>query len=105
MKAEKEKGKEKEPFLAETRWNKMAVGDSNQAADKDSIFERTFTRLYGKMSLDEKLRLFWLSATLFFIIGGYWLLRSIKDPIIATITGVEAIPKAKMMSVVVVTGT
>mmetsp|Transcript_42672 Transcript_42672/g.72662 ORF Transcript_42672/g.72662 Transcript_42672/m.72662 type:complete len:503 (-) Transcript_42672:295-1803(-) len=51
----------------------------------------------------EKQRLFWLASTLFFIIGGYWLLRSIKDPVIATINGVEAIPKAKMLSVVVVT--
>ena len=55
------------------------------------------------MSAEEKARLFWLAATLFFIIGGYWLLRSIKDPIIATINGVDAIPKAKMLSVVVVT--
>ena len=70
---------------------------------QDSLFERTFTRLYGKMSFHEKLRLIWLSGTLFFIIGGYWLLRSIKDPVIATINGVDAIPKAKMLSVLVVT--
>ena len=53
------------------------------------------------MSGEEKLRLLWLSSTLFFIIGGYWLLRSIKDPIISTINGVSAIPKAKMLSVAI----
>lgn len=69
------------------------------------------------MTWDEKLRLLWLAATLFFIIGGYWLLRSLKDPVISTICavpgrrialdatagGVQYIPKAKMLSVVVVT--
>ena len=54
------------------------------------------------MSFEEKLRLVWLASTLFFIIGGYWLLRSLKDPVIATICGVEYIPLAKMLSVVVV---
>ncbi|KAJ8613438.1 hypothetical protein CTAYLR_002323 [Chrysophaeum taylorii] len=66
-------------------------------------FDALFERLYGKMSWEEKLRLLWLASTLFFIIGGYWLLRSLKDPVISTICGVEYIPKAKMMSVVVVT--
>ena len=92
------------PSLGGSPWQKMNVGAFN--ADKGSsgnVFDVTFTRLYGKMTKDEKVRLFWLAATLFFIIGGYWLLRSIKDPIIATINGVEAIPKAKMLSVVVVT--
>uniref|UniRef100_A0A7S3NPK7 ADP,ATP carrier protein n=1 Tax=Aureoumbra lagunensis TaxID=44058 RepID=A0A7S3NPK7_9STRA len=55
------------------------------------------------MTWDEKLRLLWLASTLFFIIGGYWLLRSLKDPVISTICGVEYIPKAKMLSVLVVT--
>lgn len=32
----------------------------------------------------------------------YWLLRSLKDPIVATIVGVEYIPKCKMLSLVVV---
>ena len=67
------------------------------------MFEQVFSRLYGKMTWDDKIRLTWLSTTLFFIIGGYWLLRSIKDPIIVAINGVEAIPKAKIASVVVIT--
>ena len=44
----------------------------------------------------------WLSGTLLFIIGGYWLLRSLKDPIVAATLGVEYIPKCKMASLVVV---
>jgi len=39
---------------------------------------------------------------LFFVVGGYWLLRSLKDPIISVIDGVEYIPQAKMASLVVV---
>ena len=96
------KGKE---HLKDMPMSKMGVGGQSAGEDEeeDNMFEATFTRLYGKMSWDEKARLFWLAATLFFIIGGYWLLRSIKDPIIIAIDGVEAIPKAKMLSVVVVT--
>ena len=40
-----------------------------------------------------------LTLTLFFMIGGYWLLRSLKDPIITALCRVQAIPKAKMLSV------
>jgi len=50
----------------------------------------------------EILRVFSLSLTLFFMIGGYWLLRSLKDPVLTTLCGVAAIPRAKMLSVVVV---
>ena len=92
--------------LADVPMAKMGMGgaeSSEETEEDDNMFEATFTRLYGKMTWEEKARLFWLAATLFFIIGGYWLLRSIKDPVIATINGVEAIPKAKMLSVVVVT--
>jgi len=91
--------------LANVPMSKMGVGATtpDDEADDDNVFEATFSRLYGKMSWSEKQRLFWLASTLFFIIGGYWLLRSIKDPVIATINGVEAIPKAKMLSVIVVT--
>jgi AAA family ATP:ADP antiporter len=91
--------------LEDVPMTKMGVGAGDTVSDdaEDNMFEATFTRLYGKMSWNEKARLFWLAATLFFIIGGYWLLRSIKDPIISTISGVESIPKAKMLSVVVVT--
>ena len=85
-------------------WSGMELesGTSTNDVAADSAFERVFERLYGKMTFEEKLRLIWLAGTLFFIIGGYWLLRSLKDPVIATICGVEYIPKAKMLSVLVV---
>ena len=92
--------------LKATAWQGMELESATSPTaprSADSYFEEVFTRLYGKMSFEEKLRLIWLSSTLFFIIGGYWLLRSLKDPVIATICGVEYIPKAKMLSVLVVT--
>ena len=45
-----------------------------------------------------------LSSTLFVMIGGYWLLRSLKDAVLTALCGVESIPKAKMLSVFVVLG-
>lgn len=78
-----EKGQE---VLKDEQWKRMdmSVGGGEHGEqdedeeEEDNLFEQTFTRLYGKMSWSDKLRLFWLSATLFFIIGGYWLLRSLK---------------------------
>jgi AAA family ATP:ADP antiporter len=37
---------------------------------------------------EDRIRVMWLSSTLFFTVGGYWLLRSLKDPIISVINGV-----------------
>ena len=61
--------------------------------------------LYGdKLPPMETVRTLCLSSTLFFMIGGYWLLRSLKDPVLTALCGVEAIPQAKMLSVLVVLG-
>uniref|UniRef100_A0A7S2SQY8 ADP,ATP carrier protein n=1 Tax=Rhizochromulina marina TaxID=1034831 RepID=A0A7S2SQY8_9STRA len=102
LKASAERDEKGQEILKEENWQRMGMVEEEEEED-DNLFEQTFTRLYGKMSWNDKLRLLWLSGTLFFIIGGYWLLRSLKDPIISTIDGVDAIPKAKMLSVVVVT--
>jgi hypothetical protein len=65
--------------------------------------ERVYRRLYGdKLPVSEMLRTLCLASTLFFMIGGYWLFRSLKDPILTALCGVSVIPKAKMLSVVVV---
>ena len=32
-----------------------------------------------------------MKGTLFFVVGGYWLLRSLKDPIMSTIDGVSLV--------------
>ncbi|CAM9921879.1 unnamed protein product [Ectocarpus sp. 12 AP-2014] len=70
--------------------------------DTPGIFARIFSGLYGDLPMSDRLRVAWLAGTLFFIIGGYWLLRSLKDPIVATIVGVDFIPRCKMLSLVVV---
>ena len=63
------------------------------------------SRLYGDaLPPHEMLRTMCLAMTLFFMIGGYWLLRSLKDPVLTALCGVAAIPKAKMLSVFVVLG-
>jgi AAA family ATP:ADP antiporter len=56
------------------------------------------------MQIDELSKVLWLSITVFFIVGGYWLLRSLKDPIMSVINGVEYIPQAKIVSLFVVFG-
>ena len=62
-------------------------------------------RLYGDaLPPHEMLRTMCLAMTLFFMIGGYWLLRSLKDPVLTALCGVAAIPKAKMLSVFIVLG-
>jgi len=66
------------------------------------MFDRVFTSLYGEISYHERSRVAWLSGTLLFIIGGYWLLRSLKDPIVAATQGVSYIPTCKMVSLIVV---
>lgn len=48
-----------------------------------------FGALYGDTPFPEIVRILHLSATLFFMIGGYWLLRSLKDPVLAAICGGE----------------
>mmetsp|Transcript_6434 Transcript_6434/g.13286 ORF Transcript_6434/g.13286 Transcript_6434/m.13286 type:complete len:657 (-) Transcript_6434:82-2052(-) len=66
---------------------------------------RLYRRLYGdKLPPEEMLRTLCLATTLFFMIGGYWLLRSLKDSVLMALCGYQAIPKAKMLSVFVVLG-
>lgn len=66
---------------------------------------KVYKRLYGdKLPPSEMIRTLFLATTLFFMIGGYWLLRSLKDSVLMALCGVKAIPKAKMLSVFVVLG-
>lgn len=66
---------------------------------------KIYKRLYGdKLPVSEMLRTLCLATTLFFMIGGYWLLRSLKDSVLIALCGYKAIPKAKMLSVFVVLG-
>jgi len=62
-------------------------------------------RVYGdSFPWHDFVRTMVLSSTLFVMIGGYWLLRSLKDAVLTALCGVESIPKAKMLSVFVVLG-
>jgi len=66
--------------------------------------KKVFRKLYGDIDFDDLMKSLSLSMTLFFLIGGYWLLRSLKDPVLTALCGVEAIPRAKMLSVFIVLG-
>lgn len=78
---------------------KRYVGQAKRA------LKRLYRRLYGdKLPPSEMLRTLCLATTLFFMIGGYWLLRSLKDSVLMALCGYQAIPKAKMLSVFVVLG-
>jgi hypothetical protein len=57
-------------------------------------FESAVRRVSGDLSGDDFVRVMWLSSTLFFVVGGYWLLRSLKDPIMSVIDGVSALPRS-----------
>jgi AAA family ATP:ADP antiporter len=84
--------------LRGTAWDRW-MGSFRRSALK------LYTRLYGdKLAPAEMIRILTLATTLFFMIGGYWLLRSLKDSVLMALCGVQAIPKAKMLSVFVVLG-
>uniref|UniRef100_A0A7S3JRE1 ADP,ATP carrier protein n=1 Tax=Aureoumbra lagunensis TaxID=44058 RepID=A0A7S3JRE1_9STRA len=63
--------------------------------------ERLINFLYGEVDYDEMPRIMWLSALLCAIIGGFWLLDSLKDTVLATTVGLEYQPRAKVLSVCV----
>mmetsp|Transcript_29086 Transcript_29086/g.38245 ORF Transcript_29086/g.38245 Transcript_29086/m.38245 type:complete len:587 (+) Transcript_29086:70-1830(+) len=55
-------------------------------------------KLYGDLPWSEMPRIAWLSLTLFCIIGGFWILDSLKDSIFENTVGIEYQPKAKVVS-------
>ncbi len=67
------------------------------------LLKKIHHKIYGDaLPISQLFRTLCLSSTLFFMIGGYWLMRSLKDPVLSALCGVTAIPKAKMLSVFVV---
>ena len=89
-------------YLPSQKWQKMSTETIRSRAS--DFLDRMVQKARGDMDLDDFLRVLWLSVTLFFIVGGYWLLRSLKDPIMSVIDGVEYIPQAKIASLFVVFG-
>jgi ATP:ADP antiporter, AAA family len=98
-----EKDKDGNEFLADEPWTKMGVKET-ASSKAMAFFDKMVGKATGGLEGDELLKVSWLSITLFFIVGGYWLLRSLKDPIMSVISGVEYIPQAKMASLFVVFG-
>jgi len=54
---------------------------------------------YGRLPKKDLFRIFWLSSTLAVIIGGFWLLDSLKDAVLEKTIGLEMQPRAKILSV------
>ena len=62
------------------------------------MFARIADHLWGGLNRDEVKKFSILGATLFCIVGSYWLLRTQKDAAFATIVGFSYQPKAKLIS-------
>jgi len=90
-------------FLQDKDWKKMDTTVSFTSSATEFV-DRVMRKITGDLEGDDLLRVLWLSGTLFFIVGGYWLLRTIKDPIMSSIDGVQYIPQAKIASLFVVFG-
>ena len=60
--------------------------------------------LYGELPHEELVRAGFFSSLLCFIVGIYWMMRSLKDSVFASVVGLQYQPMAKMLSLVVVTG-
>lgn len=87
-------------YLKDEPWQKM--GTQTVSARATAYLDKLARKVTGDLEGDDLIRVLWLSSTLFFVVGGYWLLRSLKDPIISVIDGVEYIPQAKIASLFVV---
>lgn len=97
--------RQEDEFLDRPLWETHGTSSERRMARVLRIFEGIYKKLYGdKLPPGEMVRTLCLASTLFFMIGGYWLLRSLKDPVLSALCGIETIPKAKIVSVFVVLG-
>ena len=103
--ADEDLGSEEEGLEYEDDYLDRPINQNRFVTAMQKAFQSIFRKLYGNsIPVEEIQRVMILSSVLFFMIGGYWLLRSLKDPVITALCGVEAIPKAKFLSVFVVLG-
>ena len=94
MSAERdERGNE---YLDNVPWTRMGARTATGRAQE--YLDTMINKVRDNFGGEDFVRVIWLSSTLFFIVGGYWLLRSLKDPIMSSISGVEYIPQAKIVS-------
>eukprot|EP00752_Nemacystus_decipiens_P012038 g10673.t1 len=70
-------------------------------AESLGVVHRLLRGLYGHLPREDVPRIIWLSLTLFSIIGGFWLLDSLKDTVLEGTVGLEVQPRAKLVSVAV----
>jgi AAA family ATP:ADP antiporter len=69
--------------------NPLTQGTQTYASRATALMDNLVRNVSGDLEGDDLLRVIWLSGTLFFVVGGYWLLRSLKDPIMSVIDGVS----------------
>lgn len=94
---------EDDDFLDRPLWESKAGPLARTWLSLERFGSRIRRSLYGdQLTAEELCRSLLLACTLFCMIGGYWLLRSLKDPVLTALCGVSVIPKAKMASVPIV---
>lgn len=76
-------------YLSSEPWQKM--GTQTVSSRATAYLDKMVRKVTGDLEGEDLIRVLWLSSTLFFIVGGYWLLRSLKDPIMSVINGVSAV--------------
>lgn len=81
-----EKDKQGKEYLKNEQWQKM--GTKTMTSRASEFIDKITRKVTGDLEGDDLMRVLWLSSTLFFIVGGYWLLRSLKDPIMSVVNGV-----------------
>jgi ATP:ADP antiporter, AAA family len=86
-----EKDSKGQEYLAEEPWQKM--GTTSTSAKATAYLDALARKVTGGLEGEDLIKVLWLSGTLFFIVGGYWLLRSLKDPIMTAINGVRSVPQ------------
>ena len=76
-------------YLEKEQWQKM--GTQTVSSKASAYLDKMIRKVTGDLEGEDLTRVLWLSSTLFFIVGGYWLLRSLKDPIMSVINGVRSL--------------
>lgn len=82
-----EKDESGSEYLPSTPWKKM--GTTTVSSRASEYFDKLVRKVTGNLEGEDLMKVIWLSGTLFFVVGGYWLLRSLKDPIMSVINGVS----------------
>jgi len=65
------------------------------------MIRKIIRALWGDLTNDEIKKFGILAVTFFFVIGTYWMARSLKDPLFASLIGFQWVPFAKILSVFV----